>query len=100
MARRVYYATVSEALKQLKAEGFTIDFNLGENCITCSQGAFAASDFEIVKVYRYEGDTDPADEATVYGIASKTGLKGVLVTGYSASAGLSGDILTKLAILK
>lgn len=100
MERKVYYATVSEALKQLKAEGFTIDFNLGENCITCSQGSFSASDFEIVKVYRYEGDTDPADEATVYGIESKTGLKGVLVTGYSASAGLSGDILTKLSILK
>lgn len=100
MARTVYYATVSEALKQLKAEGFTIDFNLGENCITCSQGSFAASDFEIVKVYRYEGDTDPADEATVYGIESKTGLKGVLVTGYSAAAGMSGDILTKLSILK
>ena len=35
--------------------------------------------FEIVHVYRYEGETDPGDEATVYGIKSSTGEKGVFV---------------------
>ena len=36
-------------------------------------------------VYRYEGDTDPADEASVYDIESKSGMKGILVTGYGVS---------------
>lgn len=96
----VHYATVTEALKRLREKGFTIDYNLGENCITCKSGSFAPADFEIVEVYRYEGQTDPADEATVYGIESNTGLKGVLVTGYGATSGLSGDILTKLSIIR
>ncbi|HCR53326.1 MAG TPA: hypothetical protein DIW27_02825, partial [Cytophagales bacterium] len=69
-------------------------------CISCSAGLFSPDQFEIIEVYRYEGETDPADEATVYGIESKTGVKGVLVTGYGATSGLSGDILRKLSILR
>jgi hypothetical protein len=54
-------------------------------------------EFEIVDVYRYEGNSDPGDEATVYAIQSKEGLKGVLVTGYGASSDkASDDILKKL----
>jgi hypothetical protein len=93
MTRSVFYSTVSEALKQLKEKGFDTDFNLGNNCIS-------PKDFEILEVYRYEGQTDPADEATVYGIESSSGIKGVLVTPYGAAADLSGEILTKLSILR
>lgn len=98
MTVKVNYAPVSEALTQLREKGFTIDFNLEENCISCSSGRFLPEDFEIVGVYRYEGQTDPADEATVYAIESKSGLKGVLVTGYGISSELSSDILQKLSL--
>ncbi len=58
---------------------------------------FNADDFDIIDVYRYEGNSDPGDEATVYAIQSKTGVKGVLVTGYGMSAeDVSPDILKKL----
>lgn len=100
MSRTVHYATVSEALRQLRTKGFEEDFNLGDNCIECESGSFSPKDFEILEVYRYEGQTDPADEATVYGIESATGIKGVLVTGYGATADLSGEILTKLSIIR
>jgi hypothetical protein len=86
MKRELHYATVSEAIEQLRKKGFTTDFNLEENCIACSHGKFEAEDFEIVDVYRYEGNTDPADEATVYAIESKSGIKGILVSGYGVSA--------------
>ncbi len=98
MERHNHYETVSEAINQLRGKGFTIDFNLLENCIVCNEDKFFADDFEIVEVYYYEGNTDPADEATVYGIESKTGLKGVLVTGDPASMdSLTREILMKLA---
>jgi len=43
------------------------------------------------KVYRFEGDSDPADEATVYAISSpKYGIKGTLVNG----SGIYTDSLT------
>lgn len=80
-----HYATVSVAIKQLREKGFTEDFNLEENCLMCSSGKFNADEFEITHVYFYEGETDPGDEATVYGIESTSGVKGVLVTGDEAN---------------
>ena len=93
-----HYATVTEAIAELKSNGYNLDFNLEENCIVCHPERFEPEDFEIKEVYRYEGDSDPADEATVYGIKSKTGMKGILVTGYGiATDNVSENILNKLA---
>ena len=97
MERESHYETVSEAISQLRSQGFTTDFNLEENCIVCHSDKFSADEFEITDVYRYEGDSDPADEATVYAIESISGLKGILVTGYGVSSdSFSSAILAKL----
>lgn len=97
MQRQLHYATVSEALEKLKQQGFTIDFNIDGNHLIAKEQRIHHDEFEIVDVYRYEGNSDPGDEATVYAIQSKEGLKGVLVTGYGASSDkASDDILKKL----
>lgn len=97
----IVYDTVSEAVNGLKARGFELDFNLHENCLVCNDDKFDADDFEIVEVYRFEGDTDPSDEAVVYAITSRNGLKGVLVNGYGISADeLSAAMERKLSIHK
>ncbi len=97
MNTHYHYSTVSEALDELKKKGYDTDFNLEENCIVCHAGRFNAEDFEITEVYRYEGNTDPADEATVYAIESSNGIKGVLVTGYGAiTDSMSTELLSKL----
>ena len=77
-AQMYHYATVSKALEELTEKGFTVDFNIQDKRIIDSP-----DEFEIVHVYRYEGDSDPGDEATVYGIESSTGEKGVFVAGLS-----------------
>lgn len=93
------YDTVTEAVNGLKKRGFIIDFNLEANCLVCEKGKYDAADFEIVEVYRFEGNTDPADEAIVYGIESKEGDKGVLVGGYGISAeSMTTEMAKKLAI--
>lgn len=95
------YDTVSAAVNGLKARGYVTDFNLAENCLVCSDDRYDLDDFEIVEVYRFEGNTDPADEAVVYAIDSRKGKKGVLVTGYGASAdGMSAEMAKKLSIEK
>jgi hypothetical protein len=85
MSIPVYYSTVSEAIQKLREKGYTVDFNLEENCLVCNTNKYEPDDFEITELYRYEGQTDPADEATVYGIESKQGEKGILVSGYGAN---------------
>ena len=97
MSHKVHYATVSEAIEILRKQGYIIDFNLNADCIIAENTKLKADDFEIKDAYRYEGDTDPADEATVYAIESTSGLKGILVTGYGIySDTISTEILKKL----
>lgn len=93
------YDTVSEAVNGLKARGFGVDFNLEENCLICHAGKLDVNDFEITEVYRFEGNSDPSDEAVVYAIESINGMKGVLVNGYGISADImSSDMAKKLTI--
>jgi hypothetical protein len=97
----IVYETVSEALAGLKKRGFDLDFNLQENCLICHDEKFDVNDFEIVETYRFEGDSDPSDEAIVYAIESKNGKKGVLLNGYGISAdSLSSDMAKKLSFQK
>ena len=94
-----FYDTVTEAVKGLKERGYTKDFNLRENCIVCDEQKYHPEDFEIVEVYRYEGNSDPADEAVVYAIESKGGDRGVLVSGYGISADeMTSELAKKLSM--
>ena len=86
MKQKFHYATISEAIEQLRKQGFTLDFNLKENSLKVDKLEYSADEFEIVDLYRYEGPSDPADEATVYALASPSGVKGILVTGYGATS--------------
>ena len=95
MGKQMYhYATVTKALEELTEKGYIIDFNIEESKIINNP-----DDFEIVHIYRYEGQTDPGDEATVFGIKSKSGEKGVFVAGLAAFADKNAAmILNKLSI--
>jgi len=97
MERAFHYATVTDAIRELRTQGFTVDFNLKENSLETDSVKFSSEEFEILDVYRYEGNSDPADEATVYAIVSQSGLKGILVTGYGVSSDpVSTQMLKKL----
>ena len=89
-----HYATVAEALEELNKNGFTHDFNLQDENIKKNP-----HNYEIEHVYRYDGDTDPDEEAVVYGISSNSGEKGVFVSGFSAnSESEAAAVLAKLCI--
>lgn len=98
MEKEYNYGTVTEAINEFRKLGFTLDFNLDENCIECANTKLDVDDFEIVGFYRYEGNSDPADEAVVYAIECKNGLKGILVTAYGMyTSGMSERLLRKLS---
>lgn len=93
------YDTVTEALNDLRKRGYLLDFNLQENCLICNNDKFHVEDFEITETYRFEGQTDPADEAIVFGIESKKGQKGVLVSGYGISADIMSTEMAKKLLM-
>ena len=93
------YDSPALAIEDLRQRGYTKDFNLKDNCLVCNDEPFDANEFEIKEVVRFEGNSDPADEAIVYGIESASGIKGVLVNSYGyQSDTMSDDIAKKLTI--
>jgi hypothetical protein len=96
------YDTVTEAIAGLKQRGYTIDFNMEYDCIVCHDTPISLmpNEFEITDFYRFEGDSDPADEAIVYAIESKHGEKGVLVNGFGIySDSVSDELIEKLKVV-
>ena len=82
------FGTLSQTTNGLKKAGYTLDFNIQDECIICHQTntTFSPEDFHIDKVYRFEGDSNPDDESIVYAISSPSfNVKGVLVNGYGPS---------------
>lgn len=95
------YATLTEALDDLRRRGYTEDFNLKPTCLECAakQVELHPADFEITEVYRFEGATNPDDSSVLYAIAGKDGLNGVLVDAYGVYAtSVSTDMMAKLSI--
>lgn len=90
------YGTLSETINGLKKDGYTLDFNVRQERIVCHQTntILSSEDFEIDKVYRFEGATNPDDQSVLYAISSsKLGVKGVLVNGYGISADAATDAI-------
>ncbi len=96
MNTKFLYSTVSNAINLLRNAGFTMNLHL-KNCdIFLDEQKVDINDLKIVKFFRYEGESDPADEASVYGLESRTGLKGILVTGDESNSDFSSKILKRL----
>lgn len=71
------YKATAEALNELKELGYTIDYNIEKEQIKAEP-----TNFDITYIYRYEGNSDPDDESSVYGIVNnKSNEKGVYVVG-------------------
>ncbi|RYZ62651.1 MAG: phosphoribosylpyrophosphate synthetase [Chitinophagaceae bacterium] len=94
------FGTLSQTIDGLEKQGYTLDFNIREECLVCRQTSTALrpDEFEIDAVYRFEGDSNPDDEAVVYAISSpKFGVKGVLVNAYGIYAdAASNELVQKL----
>ncbi len=94
------YETLSEAINALRQQGYTVDFNLKQNCIVCKDSVhkFAHNEFHIDKSFRFDVNEDPADQSVLYAISSEDQkVKGVLVNGYGVySEALTNEMLDKL----
>ncbi|MGB3344452.1 MAG: phosphoribosylpyrophosphate synthetase [Aequorivita sp.] len=90
--------TLSEVIDHLKEKGYTTDFNLKPNYLGYegnSQKLFP-EEFIVDKHYRFEGESNPDDEAIVFAISSpKYNLKGVLINGYGISSESITDEMIK-----
>jgi hypothetical protein len=98
------YDTVTAALAGLKAKGYTLNFNVSFDNIKCNEHNICLNpnEFEIVDVYRFEGDTNPSDEDVVYAVESKDGtVKGTITSAFGPYAdSISNEMIQKLSMHK
>ena len=96
------YETVVAALDDLKVRGYTLNFNIAFDKISCNENDICLDpdEFEIVEVYRFEGDSNPDDEDVLYAVQSKDGsIKGAISSAYGHYAdSVSDEIIKKLSI--
>ena len=96
------YDTVTGALNGLKVRGYSTNFNIAFDKLICSENIMALNpdEFEIVEVYRFEGNSNPADEDVVYAVESKSGsIKGVITSAFGLYAdAASTEMIKKLSM--
>jgi len=85
------FGTLSETINGLIKLGYTQDFNITDESTDIRRSPEA---FQIDKVYRFEGASDPDYQSILYAISSlKYNVKGTLVNGYGIS---SDEVFSKL----
>ena len=74
-------STLTSCTNHLLKEGFTENFSAHKNGIEApSKGRnYSPSEVKIVSFYRFEGDSDPGDNAILYAIETHDGTKGLLI---------------------
>jgi hypothetical protein len=83
-------ATVLDAVRLLEQEGYTANTSVAADgtirCGACARTHHVAS-AQVDRVFRFEGASDPDDEAIVLGVrCPECGEHGVIVSGFGPSA--------------
>jgi hypothetical protein len=78
--------TMVAILNKLHQDGYTMQLKAEPNGIYSMDSGkkFKPREVEIKHFYRFEGESDPSDNAIVYAIETKTGEKGTLIDSYGA----------------
>jgi len=77
--------TLTEVLERLRQKNMDNEFRWTPEGFTAGKGKFyQPADMEIVKIFRFEGNSDPADTSIVYIIEANDGLTGYSLDAYGA----------------
>ena len=87
--------TLSQVMHKLaKEKGIQQEFRMneaGEMMLQDSEKIYQPSELRIAKVYRFEGDSDPASNIVLYVAEDEMGNKGIIIDSYGAESNYPGD---------
>lgn len=86
--RHDYMNTLTSCINKVVKEGYTDNYKITEVGLFSPEKNchYKPEDVEVVDFFRFEGQTDPADNNILYVIQTKNGTKGTLVDGYGPYA--------------
>ncbi len=96
--KRYNFDTLSEAVNTLTQEGYKESFEAGDNYINAlySKKEYDPSQLTILASYRFEGMTNPSDQATVFAIKANDGVLGTLIMSNSTEHNQNVDLIQKI----
>jgi hypothetical protein len=79
-----YMKSLANCLNRMVHEGYTEDFTITEKGLESLQkhNNYSPNEVEVVNFFRFEGESDPADNAILYVIETADGIRGTLVDAY------------------
>jgi hypothetical protein len=80
--------TLASCLNKLTLDGYTENFKASEMGLLSldKEKIYSPAEVEIVSFYRFEGESDPADNSILYAIKTSDGVKGTLTDSYGPYA--------------
>ena len=83
-----FMSTLSDRLNRAMKDGYTDNLKATKQGLYSSakDKTYAPAEVKIIDFYRFEGQSDPADNAIMYVIETGDGVKGTLVDAYGAYA--------------
>ncbi len=92
------YETLSQATNALTQNGYEESFKASDDKIhgLNSNKDYSPDELKIVHTYRFDGMTNPQDDATVFAIEANDGVKGTLIMSYSSKHNQNVDLIKKI----
>ena len=85
--------TLASTLNKLVAEGYTEDFKVSAMALLSlkKEQKYLPDEVHVVDFFRFEGESDPADNSILYAIETNDGTKGTLIDAFGpyADAGVT-----------
>lgn len=90
--------TLTECSNKLYSQGFTENFKVRSGILIAlsDDKKYESGDVKISNYYRFEGHSDPSDNAILYAIETNDGRLGMLVDAYGADADVAIGEFVKL----
>lgn len=90
-------STLSRVMETLAGYGYDKEFRITEDgCEQVSTGeVFGAHDLLIVRVFRFEGVSDPADMSVLYAVKTSTGETGYLLDAFGTYSDYDTDVFSR-----
>ena len=86
--------TLSQVINVLRERGITREICMTEDkkfILQETDIAYEPTDLSIVKSYRFEGDSNPEDNAVLYVLQDKNCLHSIIIDSYGAESNYTGE---------
>lgn len=82
--KSTFMNTLTSCVNKVVKDGYTDSFKVTrQGLYSCVKDRyFNAEDVRVINFYRFEGESDPADNSIMYVIETADGLKGTLIDAY------------------